>query len=102
MHRDGTAPSSGGTLPRSVQRISGARTRQRVYPLLHRLAVGDRGVALGHKARQAADAVAAHLRLAAVAVEDAHAVVRVALGRQREYHLQAERRSGIIRVPPTV
>ena len=46
-------------------------------------------VSLRNEARQATDAVAAHLWLAAVTVEDAHAVVRVAVTRrQRKDHLE--------------
>ena len=43
-------------------------------------------VAVGQEAGQAADAVAAHLRLAAVGVEDAHAQLAAGVGRQGQDH----------------
>lgn len=48
-------------------------------------------VALRNEAREAADAVTTHFRLGTVRVEDAHAVVHVALRRQRKDDLQAIR-----------
>jgi hypothetical protein len=51
-----------------------------VYPVL----AGAVAVHVRHEAREAADAVAAHLGLAAVAVVDAHREVCVADGGQRK------------------
>ena len=49
---------------------------------------GPARVALGHEAREATDAVAAHLRLAAIRVVDAHVQVHpIPLRWQRKYHL---------------
>ncbi len=61
-----------------------ARTREGVHAVL----AGSAAVPVRHKTRQAPYAIAAHLRLAAVAVVYAHLVVRApVVAGQREYHL---------------